>query len=239
MIRITIWNEFRHEKSDEAIAKVYPHGLHAALAQGIEMPDFQIRLACLDEPQHGLTEAVLRDTDVLIWWGHIAHDEVADEVAARVCRHVNEGMGAIFLHSAHHSKPFRMLLGTTGNLTWREDQGNCRVWAVAPAHPILQGVPAAIELAHEEMYGEPFDIPAPDELLTINWYKGGEVFRSGVTYKRGYGKVFYFQPGHEAFPTYYNPHILRVIQNAARWAQPVIRRPCACVHREEPLEQLD
>jgi trehalose utilization protein len=219
-IKVTVWNEFRHEKQPGIVQAIYPEGLHETIAAALRKePGFEVRTASLDEPENGLPESVLDDTDVLIWWGHGAHHEVLDEIVDSVQDHVLNGMGFIALHSSHMSKPFKKLMGTSGGLQWREKAEKSHVWLVNPGHPIAQGVPEVIELAHEEMYGEFFDIPAPDELVFISWFEGGEVFRSGCCWRRGKGKVFYFQPGHESFPIYHNPEIQKVIANACRWAK--------------------
>jgi trehalose utilization protein len=221
MIRVTVWNENVHEKIHEEVRKVYPQGIHTALAEGLKQPGFEIRTATLDEPEHGLTEEVLNGTDVLIWWGHMAHDKVDDAIVGRVQQRVLQGMGLIVLHSGHFSKIFKKLMGTSCDLKWREASEKERIWVVDPAHPIAEGLGEYFELEHEEMYGEHFDIPAPDELVFVSWFEGGEVFRSGCTYHRGQGKVFYFRPGHETYPTYYHPKVLKVISNAVKWAAPV------------------
>lgn len=220
MINVTVWNEFRHEKTDETVQKMYPEGIHGQIAAFLGADDFEVRTATLDEPEHGLTEQVLADTDVLIWWGHMAHDEVDDTIVARVHQRVLEGMGLIVLHSGHFSKVFKTLMGTSCDLKWRVDDRHARVWNVNPSHPIVEGVGEYIELEQEEMYGEHFDIPAPDELIFVSWFPGGEVFRSGCTFRRGNGKIFYFQPGHETFPSYYNEKVQKVIKNAVRWCAP-------------------
>lgn len=220
MINVLIWNEFRHEKCQPEVAALYPQGIHAAIG-GYLMQDEEliVRLAGLDDPEQGLSEEALENTDVLIWWGHMAHGEVTDETTSRVCRRINAGMGFIGLHSAHHSKVFRQLCGTSCNLKWRHGDRE-RLWTVTPSHPIAQGIPEHFELVKEEMYGEPFDIPAPDEVVFMGWFSGGEVFRSGVTYRRGAGKIFYFQPGHEEYPTFKDKNVLRIIRNAVHWAKP-------------------
>ncbi len=221
-IRITVWNEFRHEKTNEQIASLYPDGMHGAIAKHLAShPDFEVRTATLDEPDHGLTDEVLAATDVLTWWGHMAHGEVSDEVADKVVARVLDGMGLIVLHSGHFSKPFRRLMGTSCDLKWREIGEKERLWVVEPGHPIVQGIGEFIELEHAEMYGERFDIPAPDTLVFVSWFQGGAVFRSGCCYHRGKGKVFYFRPGHETYPIYYHAGVLKVIANACRWAAPV------------------
>ncbi len=220
MIRITIWNEFRHEKTDDAVKHLYPDGIHMAIRSFLEEEtDFAVETATLDEPEHGLTDKVLGKTDVLIWWGHMAHQEVKDTVVEKVYNRVLHGMGLIVLHSGHKSKIFMKLMGTTCNLRSREDEReNSRIWTIEPSHPIARGIGPWIELEHEEMYGERFDIPTPESLIFVSWFKGGEVFRSGCTWRRGGGKIFYFQPGHETFPGFYNKEIQTVIKNAVRWA---------------------
>ncbi len=132
-------------------------------------------------------------------------------------------MGFIALHSAHFAKPFKLLMGTSCSLRWRDNEYE-RVWCVNPGHPIAGGIPPYFELENEEMYGEFFDIPQPESLVFTGWFRSGEVFRSGCCWTRGLGRVFYFQPGHETNPTYHNPIIQRIICNAVRWAAPVNRR---------------
>jgi trehalose utilization protein len=218
-IRVTVWNEFRQEHTDPPVQAIYPDGIHAAIAAGLREHDgFQVRTAMLDEPDQGLSDAVLAETDVLTWWGHVAHPEVSDEVVDRVQARVLDGMGLIVLHAGHFSKIFKRLMGTSCDLKWREDGRRERLWVLDPSHPIAEGVGESFVLAEEEMYGEHFDIPPPDELVFVSWFEGGEVFRSGCTYRRGRGRVFYFRPGHETHPTYYDANVRRVIANAARWA---------------------
>jgi trehalose utilization protein len=216
--RVTIWNEYRHEKSDEQVAKIYPEGMHAVLATMLTDVGFEVHAATLDEPEHGLSDEVLDNTDVLLWWGHMAHEEVSDETVEKVHQRVLGGMGLIVLHSGHFSKIFKKLMGTTCDLKWRHDDIE-RLWVVAPGHPIAEGLGEYIEL-EEEMYGEPFDVPQPDELVFVSWFGGGEIFRSGLCYRRGRGRIFYFRPGHEENPSYHNQDVQRVIQNAVRWAAP-------------------
>jgi trehalose utilization protein len=225
-IRVTIWNEFRHERKWPEVAKIYPEGMHVTIANALSKAEgLTVRTATLDEPEHGLTTKVLDNTDVLIWWGHMAHHEVKDEIVDRVQQYVLNGMGLVALHSAHYSKIFRRLMGTSCALKWREENDHERIWVVAPGHPITEGIGEYIELEHEEMYGEFFDIPEPDTLVFVSWFSGGEIFRSGCCYTRGQGKIFYFRPGHETLPTYHNPDVQRVITNAVRWAAPVVKTP--------------
>ena len=218
-IRVTIWNEGRHEKSNKDVHRVYPDGIHAPIAAHLKNAGCAVRVALLDDPDHGLTDDVLKNTDVLTWWGHMAHGEVRDEIVDRVHNRVLEGMGLIVLHSGHFAKIFKRLMGTSCSLRWRVADETERLWVVDPSHPIAAGLPPHFEVC-EEMYGEFFDIPPPDELVFVSWFEGGEVFRSGCTWRRGAGKIFYFRPGHETFPTYHDKNVLTVIANAARWAAP-------------------
>ena len=257
MIRVTVWNEYVQEQMDVKADQLFPgdeakdfrehlianakkirevhHGaVHDTLKALLdEDEEIEVRhVATLEMDQCGLTTDVLDDTDVLVWWAHVAHDKVPDEIAERVRDYVLRGMGFIALHSAHPSKPMQKLLGTTGTLQWREGDF-CRVWNTCPTHPIAQGIPASFELPEEEMYGEYFDIPKPDDLVFVSWYRGGEVFRSGCTWTRGYGRMFYFQPGHETNKSYFNEYVRRIIRNAVKWANPVMRvGEFSCPHAE-------
>ena len=239
MIRVTVWNEFYHERTEDHIRAVYPEGIHGVIAEFLgREEDVTVRTATLLDPECGLAAEVLAQTDVLIWWGHARHWEVPDEVARRVQEAVLTGMGLIVLHSGHYAKPFRYLMGTSCTLSWREDGDMERLGVVAPEHPIAQGIDRYFDLPHEETYAEVFDIPKPDELVLIGWYEGGEVFRAGCCYRRGYGRVFYFQPGHESFPTYHHPEIQTVIRNAVQWACPTHRVDAVdCPWVKKPLEE--
>ncbi len=217
-IQVTIWNECIHEKSEPVVQAIHPNGLHNTLKAGLECPEFEIRTATLDEPCQGLPDDVLNSTDVLLWWGHAGHELVENELVEKICTRVNDGMGLIVLHSGHHSRIFRRMTGTNCNLRWREEGERCEVSTVLPSHPIAKDVPLMFDIEHEEMYGEPFVIPNPDEVVFISWFQGGNVFRSGVTFHRGTGKIFYFQPGHETYRSYYNENVLKVIHNAIKWA---------------------
>jgi trehalose utilization protein len=219
--RVTVWNEFRHERTDEKIRSIYPEGMHAVIARALREAGMSVRTATLDEPEHGLTEQVLAETDVLTWWGHQAHREVEDRIVDRVQERVLDGMGLVVLHSGHFSKIFRRLMGTSCSLTWREIGEKERIWVVAPSHPVAAGLGEYFEIPHTEMYGEPFDVPAPGTLVFVNWYQGGEIFRGGCAYERGRGRIFYFSPGHETLPIYYQPEVQQVIVNAVRWASPL------------------
>jgi len=237
-LQVTVWNEFRHEKTNPAVAALYPQGIHEAIAAPLRAQlGWSVRTATLDEPEHGLGEAALAATDVLIWWGHRAHGDVSDEIVARARRRVLEGMGLIVLHSGHYSKLFKALMGTTCSLQWRVANDKERLWTVQPSHPIAQGIGPYFEIPAEEMYGEPFGIPPPDELVFLSWFSGGEVFRSGCTWQRGHGRIFYFRPGHETYPSYHQKEVQRVIANAVAWARPTVRIP-DYVGRAEPLEPL-
>ena len=238
-IKVTVWSEFRHEKKNEAIKKIYPAGMHAVIAKYLnEQPGIKAKTATLDEPEHGLTDEVLKNTDVMTWWGHMAHADVKDEIVEKVHRRVLEGMGLIVLHSGHFSKIFKKLMGTSCILIWREANEKERLWVTSPGHPIVEGLNDYFELPHEEMYGEHFDIPEPDNLVLVSWFPGGEVFRSGCCFYRGKGKIFYFRPGHETFPTYFDKNVMKVITNAVRWAAPVKGPKLADGQSSKPLEKI-
>src|SRR5918998_399233 len=227
-IRVTVWGENVHERTEEPVRALYPDGMHAAIAAGLtaRLGDrVRVRTATLEQPEHGLPAAVLAETDVLTWWGHAAHEEVQDAVVDRVHDAVLGGMGFLALHSAHYAKPFRRLLGTSCSLRWRHEGERELVWTVDPAHPIAAGVPQPIVIEAQEMYGEHFDIPAPDELVFVSSFAGGEVFRSGCCFRRGAGRIFYFSPGDQAYPIYHHADVRRVIANAVGWAAPRVRRP--------------
>ncbi|MEN2742652.1 ThuA domain-containing protein [Microbacterium sp. X-17] len=241
-IHVVVWGENRHEKINAAVQKIYPDGMHETIAAGVRSllgDSATVATHVLDEPEHGLSEEVLASTDVLLWWGHIAHDDVDDVVVERIHRHVLEGMGILVLHSGHHSKIFRRLMGTTCSLRWRNDGDRELVWTVAPRHPITDGIPQPLIVPGQEMYGEFFDIPEPDELVFISSFSGGEVFRSGVTYSRGFGRVFYFSPGDEAYPVYHDRGIQRVLANGIRWARPTLPRESYLVTPNYAREDFD
>lgn len=229
-MNVLVWNENQHEKKDENVAKIYPNGIHECLKSFLQTDDINVTTATLDDENCGITKEILDNTDVILWWGHCNHGDVPDEVAQLVKDAVLSGMGAIFLHSAHHSKPFKLLMGTSCNLSWREDGDSERIWVTKPGHPILDGIDRYFDLPHEETYAEPFDIPNPDEVILISSYSGTEVFRSGCCFNRGAGKIFYFQPGHETFPTYYDKNVQTIIKNAVEWVKPHTRVAVECPH---------
>ncbi len=233
-IRATVWNEFRHEKTHAEVIKVYPAGMHVVIAEALNKDGgITAKTATLDEPEHGLSEQVLKETDVLFWWGHMAHGEVDDKIVDRVQQHVLAGMGLICLHSAHFSKIFRRMMGTSCSLKWREAGEREVIWCTKPGHPITAGLSDPIILPHTEMYGEFFDVPEPESTIFISSFEGGEVFRSGLTWTRGAGKVFYFRPGHETYPIFFDKNIQQILANAARWAGSTPRQVIDCTHRKD------
>jgi trehalose utilization protein len=239
-LKVTIWNEYLHELEHDVVGRIYPEGIHGALRAAIleRHADATVRTATLRQPDHGLSDELLADTDVLLWWGHKAHAEVEDAWAAKVHQAVLGGMGLIVLHSGHFSKPFKRVLGSNASLLWREADEKERLWNLQPSHPVLAGIPAFFELEQEEMYGERFDVPTPDELLMISWFQGGEVFRSLCTWRRGHGQVVYFRPGHETYPTYHHPLVRRIIVNATAWAARRVAMSTATCSRSLELEPV-
>ena len=237
MLKVLIYNEFKHEQmTGSKPAEVYPKGIHIALRDALK-DEFDVKTVTLDTCEE-ITDELLSETDVMLWWGHMHHNDVPDEIARRVQQAVLEGMGFIVLHSGHHSKPFKLLMGTNCNITWREDGDRELIWVCKPSHPIAKGIGRFIKLDHEETYGEPFGIPEPDETVFIGNYEGGEVLRSGCCWTRENGKIFYFQPGHETFPIYYNEEIIKVIKNAINWAAPIYRTKIECPNVKKPLEDI-
>lgn len=223
MINVTIWNEYVHEKTEPETIRYYPDGIHRYIESFLkDEEDMSITTATLDMPECGLTDEVLQHTDVMLWWGHVAHDRVPDEIAKKVMQRVWDGMGLVVLHSGHYSKVFKGLMGTPCSLQWRLNDYE-KLWCINPEHPIAKGIPQNIELGEEEMYGEPFRIPTPDEVVFLGWFRGGEVFRSGCTFKRGKGNIFYFQPGHEKNNSFHKPEIQNIIKNSIRWANNLIK----------------
>lgn len=238
-IRVTVWNEFVHEQKSEEIARIYPDGIHGAIAEGLRAcGDLSVTTRTMDMKDYGLDEETLENTDVLVWWSHLKNKDLPDEIAERVQRHVLDGMGFIVLHSAHLCKPFVRLMGTVCRSKWRENDEKERLWVIEPGHPIARGLPEYIELSNEETYGERFEIPTPDELVFVSWFSGGEVFRSGCCFRRGSGKIFYFRPGHEAYPTFYREDIRRILINAVEWARPSDGPRPTLGHFPKPLENV-
>jgi len=218
-IRTLIWNENVHERRNKVVSDLYPEGIHGAISKALSIDKgIEAATATLDQPGQGLSEEKLAKTDVLLWWGHVAHGDVTDANVELVAKRVHEGMGLIVLHSGHFSKIFKRLMGTPCALKWREAGERERLWVINRGHPIAKGLGEAIVLENEEMYGEPFSIPEPMETVFVSWFQGGEVFRSGVTYERGAGKIFYFRPGHETYPTYHDQDVHKVLRNAVHWA---------------------
>ncbi|OYN91965.1 ThuA domain-containing protein [Parenemella sanctibonifatiensis] len=219
-LRVTVWGENVHEHRDPSVREIYPDGMHETIAAALRdrVGEAEVRTATLDQPDQGLPAEVLDNTDVLLWWGHAAHGQVDDELVDRIQQRVLSGMGLIVLHSGHKSKIFIRLMGTTCLLEWRSNNDTELVWTVDPTHPITAGIPHPIRIEGQEMYGEQFDIPTPDELIFISSFTGGEVFRSGCTWRRGHGRVFFFSPGDQEYPVYHHPDIQQVLANGVRWA---------------------
>ena len=225
-IRTVVWGENVHESLNETVGSIYPKGMHGAIADALNAdPGISATTATLQQPEHGLPVERLKETDVLTWWGHRSHDEVSDAIVERVAERVWQGMGLIVLHSGHFSKIFRRITGAPCSLKWREAGEKERVWVINPTHPIAAGLGSSFVVEQTEMYGEPFAIPEPDETVFISWYDGGEVFRSGVTFRRGAGRIFYFSPGHEVYPIYHDPNVQKVLRNAVKWAHNPVAWP--------------
>ncbi|MDA1191131.1 MAG: ThuA domain-containing protein [Candidatus Poribacteria bacterium] len=212
-IRALCWSERTEPLS------VYPDGIDGAVADALKEIGVEVKTAKMDDPEHGLSEEVLAETDVLFWWSHIRNGDLSEDVNARVVKHVlARGMGFVPIHSALFAKPFQTILGCTGNIGgWDHNQAPENVYVIDQNHPIAEGLGAKFVLPETEMYVEPFDVPPPDELIFISSFSRGEVFRSGMTWYRGRGRIFYFRPGHETYKVLFEEPCRKVFQNAARW----------------------
>ncbi len=265
MIHVTVWNEniqdtgiikdeflrpglsneeieaYRNQlkANSQVIQNIYPGGIHRAIASSFDSADdIIVTTVTMDMPEYGLSDDLLANTDVLIWWAHKAHNQLPDRIAEKICNCVLKGMGFIALHSAHLSKPFRFLLGTSCTLKWRMNDF-CRIWNTCPSHPIAKNIPEMFELPKEEMFGEFFDIPKPDDVVFTSWFRGGEIFRGGCTWTRGYGKIFYFHPGHETNNSLLNPYVKQIIINSVYWAVSEKRREqIMCQHITHPPDRM-
>ncbi len=240
-IKVLVWNENVCEYNSEEGRQIYPNGIHEGIAGFLREDDrFAVETATLQDHECGCTQEVLDNTDVLIWWSHIMHHEVSDEIVDRIHKRVLEGMGLILLHSSHFSKIFKKINGTPCDHRWRCVGEKERLWVINPTHPIAQGVYPYFEIPKTEMYGEYFNISNPNDIVFISWFEGGNVDRSGVTFLRGSGKIFFFRPGHETYPIYYQSEVQTVIKNAVAWAKPC--ENIVTLDREtympEPLEPI-
>jgi trehalose utilization protein len=234
-MRVVVFNEGFHERTEPEVARRYPDGIGGAVASAVaEHAGAGTTALAVTQDEPGYGEAAL-GADVLVWWGHARHHEVPDELAAALRDRVLAGMGLVVLHSGMGSKLFKALMGTSCALRWRHGDDRHLVWTVQPGHPIAAGVPHPIVLAADEMYSEPFDVPPPDELVFISSFSGGEVLRSGACWTRGSGRIFFFGPGDQGYPVYQHPEVRRVIGNAVRWAAPTGPVGSRHVEAESPV----
>ncbi len=220
-MKVTIVCEYNSSMDSLEGKKAYPNGMGNCLKDFLQSAYDDVTLITYDDKgADELTDDIIEKTDVMFWWGHWYHGAILEELADKIVSRVQRGMGMVFLHSAHMSKPFKKLIGSTGTLKWREVGEHERLWCVDMSHPIAEGLGEYIDIPQEEMYGEPFDIPKPDELVYIGWFQGGEVFRGGCVFKRGRGKFFYFNPGHETYPTYRILKIQKLLIQACEYVAP-------------------
>jgi trehalose utilization protein len=213
-IRVLLWSE-QTEPRD-----VYPKGISGALADYFnKLPGFEAKTATLNDPEAGLSDAVLSQTDVLIWFGHKKHNAVPDEAVDRVIKHVRErGMGFIGLHSAHYSKPLKKLLNASGS--WRSYVNHGKpeqMWIVLPDHPIAKGV-NDFTIPKTELYAEPFQVPPPEAVIVEGTWESGHRSREVMTWTIGKGRMVYIRAGHEEYPIYFMPQMQRLVANSVEWA---------------------
>lgn len=201
---------------------MYPKEIGGVLNEIIcELDNVEILKICSSyEEECGLTEELLNKADVLLYWSHGGNNEFPDHIAKRVSEYVLRGMGFVVLHSAIGAKPFKLLMGTSCSMRYHHDDFE-KMICCNPLHPIAEGVPERFDLGTEETYGEFMDIPKPDDVIYLGWFDSGEVCRSVCTWTRGYGKIVFLQPGHETNPSFYNPHVRKLIQNSCMWAKAV------------------
>ncbi len=270
-LKVVVWDE-----RQPAQKQAYENFLGNRIADHLKtLPGLSVQSVALDDPAQGLSDEILGDCHVLIWWGHVRQAEVAPEVGIRIVDRIKQGkLALIALHSAHWSTPFieamnersrqdlarlgppsastleipppkrNTVPGDNDRLTpyvqtrkfpdgkvardlhlpiccfpaYRNDGKPSYLRVLKPEHPIVQGVPASgFTIPHEEMYNEPFHVPEPDEVILEERWETGEWFRGGMLWTLGKGKVFYFRPGHETYPTYQQEYPLMIVANAVNW----------------------
>jgi len=225
--KVVVWSEGT-ANVDPGSKGIYPQDINTAIADGLkplEARGWEIVKASLNDPDQGISQALLESTDVLIWWGHKKHGEVKDELVERIAARVNAGqMGFIGTHSAHFSKPLKKLLGTP--CSWGEyvaDGTSAEIIVKEPNHPICKGV-TNFKLPKIERYGEPFKCPTPEAVPLDGLYTRPDgktqPGRMGLCWTIGKGKVFYFTPGHETYNDYHRPEVRQIFINAVEWAAP-------------------
>lgn len=217
---VVVWSEGTAPKD------VYPNDINGAIAEGLaDMPGWEVITASIKDPDQGISDDLLKRTDVLIWWGHKKHGLVKNALVAKIENRVkNEGMGFISLHSSHFAKPNKALMGTECSWgAYEGDSSNLRVTVADPVHPIAKGV-ADFTTVHEERYSEPYAVPEPEAVVFTGVHeikKGGEdPSRIGLCWHVGKGKFFYFQAGHETNPIFYDKNVRTIMRNAVEWAAP-------------------
>lgn len=217
---VVVWSEGTAPK------EVYPNDINGAIAEGLkELKGWEVVVANLSDPNQGLPDELLNRADVLIWWGHQRHDQVKDPLVSKIVKRVKEdGMGFISLHSSHFAKPNKALMGTA--CSWGAyvgDSTTLKVTVKDPGHPIAKGV-KEFTIVHNERYSDPYAVPTPQSVVFegIATLKDGKVDPSqqGFTWQIGKGKMFYFQPGHETNPVFYDANVGRIMINAVQWAAP-------------------
>jgi trehalose utilization protein len=211
---ILVWSEGTAPK------EVFPNDINGAVAAGLaKLRGYTVKTASITDPEQGVSQAALDETDVLIWWGHQRHGQVSDEAVQRIVARVKDGgMGIIFLHSAHFAKPLKAVLGSSGAWSaYVNDRSTHRITVADTKHPIARGVRDFV-IPKEERYEEPFIVPEPEAVVFDGYYESTKTnARQGLCWTIGKGRVFYFRPGHEEFPIFFMPEVRRILRNAALW----------------------
>jgi trehalose utilization protein len=101
-LRVLVWDE-----QQDAQKQAYPNFLGNHLAEDLKK-EFDVRSVSIKDPEQGLSKDNLEWADVVVWWGHLRHQEVNEEAVAAIVAKITEGKcGLVALHSAHYSQVFK------------------------------------------------------------------------------------------------------------------------------------
>jgi trehalose utilization protein len=227
-VRVLLWSE-QTEPRD-----VYPTGISGALADHLNQhKEFEAKTAKLDDPDAGVGEAALAETDVLVWFGHKKHGAVPDDAVERVVKHIRErGMGFVGLHSTHFAKPLKKALNDTGAWSSYKNFGQPeQMWVVLPKHPIAKGL-KDFTIPKEEIYTEPFEVPEPEAVIVEGTWPSGHRNRECMVWTLDKGRFVYIRAGHEDYPIYFMPEMQTLVRNGVLWAAKKTNAPKKLARRE-------